>query len=118
MKSKPLTTQIRDPKFGHSAPSLSRLADVDIAHRGEFPGLHMQVAIGQAGRRLHLHKRNREPGNERSQDTEATRGADHFVEVKVHGLLNFISQSILPQLTPCQALFGNIAEITLFYEAV
>jgi hypothetical protein len=100
MKSKPFSSQIRDTKFGHSAPSFRCLVDIDIAHIRELPGLHVQVAIGQTGSLFHLGKGNREPWNERGQDTEATGGAYHLVELKLHKVIYFVLQSICPKMTP------------------
>ena len=91
MKSKAITAEIRKAKFCHGAPSLVALADINVAHIVELPRLHVQVAIGQTGGLLHLHKGDRQAGTEGGQDAKATGGADYFVELIVHGVFNFIS---------------------------
>ena len=94
MKSKAFTAQIRDSKLRHCASSLGALADIDVAHVVELPGLHVQIAIGQTGGLLHLHKSNRQAGNKGGQDAKATGGAYHLVELKLHEVIYFVSRSI------------------------
>ena len=118
MKSKAFAAQIRHTEFGHGAPSLGGLADTDVADIGEFPGLHVQVAVGQTGSRLHLGKGNRQAGNQRGQDAEATGGANHFVELKLHELVYFVSRSIRPERTSVKRDRRNRLPGTSYYEVI
>jgi len=100
MKSKALAAQIRDSKLCHSASSLGALVDINVAGLLELPGLHMQVAIGQTGGLFHLHESDWQARYEASQDTKATRGANHLVDLKLHGVIYFVLRSICPDSGP------------------
>ena len=111
MKSQALTTEGCDTKLGHGALAPGGLVDIDVAHIAEFPGLYVQVAIGQTGSCLHLHESHRLARNERGQDAKATGGAYHFVELKLHEVIYFVSRSICPDQRPVKRSGHN--ELTL-----
>ena len=118
MKSKAFAAQLRDTKFGHCALAPGGFVDADVAHIGEFPGLHVQVAVGQTGGRLHLNKSNRQAGNKGGQDAEATGCADHLVELKLHGVIYFVLRSISSKTRPVKRMQREKQSITLFYEVM
>jgi len=100
MKSKALAAQIRDSKLCHSASSLGALVDINVAGLLELPGLHMQVAIGQTGGLFHLHESHWQARYEGGQDAKTTRGANHLVDLKLHGVIYFVLRSICPDSGP------------------
>ena len=118
MKSKAFAAQIRDPKLRHCSSSLGALADIDVTHVVELPGLHVQIAIGQTGRLLHLHECNRQAGNKGGQDAKATGGAYHLVELKLHEVIYFVSRSISSNSTPVKHAQCHVGLITLFCEVM
>ena len=68
MKSEALETEFGEAKLGHRTSAPHDFVDVDITHVGQFASLHMQVAIGQAGRRFHLGERDRFARHKRGED--------------------------------------------------
>ncbi len=56
MKSEPLEAEIRDAELGDRPPAALDLVDTYIANVGQFTGLYVEVAVGQAGRLFHLGK--------------------------------------------------------------
>ncbi len=104
MKSEALEPELSETKLGHRAPPLTGLADLEITRVGQFVGLYVEISIRKASCGLHLRETDRWARHESGQDSEAGGGADHFVEVKVHDLSNFILRSIVPGITLCQAL--------------
>ncbi len=90
MKSETLEPELGEAKLGHRASPLNGLADLKITRVGQLVSLYVEVAIRQTGCGFHVRETDRWARHEGSQDSEAGGGADHFVEVKVHDLSNFI----------------------------
>ena len=112
MKPETLPTKIRNPEFGDGATTVRSLIDFNVARVGQLPRLHVQVAIRQARRVFHLAKGDRQTRNQGCQDAEATGGADHLVEFKLHGGHSLYFAKYRPGTRPCQALK---AQTSAFY---
>ena len=105
MKLEALKPKLGETKLGHRASPLTRLADLEVTRVGQFVGLYVKISVRQSSCGLHLFETDRCARHEGGQDSKAGGGADHFVEVKIHDLFNFLLRSILPETAPCQAPF-------------
>jgi len=90
MKLEALEPELGKAKLGHRTPPLKGLADLQITRVGQFVGLYVEISVRQASCGLHLLETDRCAWHEGGQDSEAGGGADHFVEVKSHDLVNFL----------------------------
>jgi len=68
MKSETLESELGQSKLGNRTSTLLDLADFNVTYGGQFVGLHVQVAVGQAGCGLHFRKRYWRAWHERGQD--------------------------------------------------
>ena len=104
MKFEAFEPKLGETKLGHRTPPLTGLADFEITRVRQFVGLYVEISVCQASCGFHLRETNWWAWHEGGQDSEAGGGADHFVEAKIHDMFNFLSRSIGPEITRCQAV--------------